>query len=83
MTAGVNLVLMNGLPIDVSTGMELYPLLERISAEVNFPAFHAPRAFLMYIPDLDSWFRLLIPRHKQFNGRANMRRQFHIKYCDK
>lgn len=36
-TAGVNLMLMNGLPIDVSSGTELYPLLERISAEVSLP----------------------------------------------
>lgn len=25
---------LNGLPVDVPAGMELYPLLERISAEV-------------------------------------------------
>lgn len=41
MTAGVNVMLMNGLPIDVLTGMELYPLLERISAEVALSAFLA------------------------------------------
>lgn len=26
---------LNGLPVDVPSGMELYPLLERISAEVH------------------------------------------------
>ena len=39
MTTGVNLVMMNGLPIDVLTGMELYPLLERISTEVAYLLF--------------------------------------------
>lgn len=43
-TAGVNLMLMNGLPIDVSLGTELYPLLERISAEVPSPVSVAPGA---------------------------------------
>ena len=34
--AGVNVMFLNGLPVDVPAGMELYPLLERISAEVHF-----------------------------------------------
>ena len=35
--AGVNVMFLNGLPVDVPAGMELYPLLERISAEVHLP----------------------------------------------
>ena len=41
MTAGVNVMLMNGLLVDVVMGLELYPLLERISAEVALSAFLA------------------------------------------
>lgn len=37
--AGVNVMFLNGLPVDVPTGMELYPLLERISAEVQCPDY--------------------------------------------
>ncbi|KAL3134029.1 hypothetical protein ABBQ32_008463 [Trebouxia sp. C0010 RCD-2024] len=33
--AGVNVMFLNGLPVDVPSGMELYPLLERISAETR------------------------------------------------
>ena len=37
--AGVNVMLMNGVSVDVLNGMELYPLLERISAEVSSPTY--------------------------------------------